>query len=139
MAKRLITASDILAGHVSLDVACLDRIYPADGASARAGRAVLAAPRIPDPLSRAGGEDGEAFTAARNPVPRPAGASLTGPDGAASPTAWLRSTTSRRSGLARTIASFQRVFTAATRRGPRRGCGRCTCAAPEVHAANDRI
>jgi hypothetical protein len=26
MAKRLITVSDILAGHVSLDVACLDRI-----------------------------------------------------------------------------------------------------------------
>jgi hypothetical protein len=27
MAKRLITVNDILAGHVSLDVACLDRIY----------------------------------------------------------------------------------------------------------------
>src|SRR5660397_109557 len=51
-----------LAGHVSLDVACLDRIYLngllAHGAGARAGRAVLAAPRIPDPVSRGGGEDG---------------------------------------------------------------------------------
>src|SRR5664279_2196070 len=27
MAKRLITVNDILAGHLSLDVACLDRIY----------------------------------------------------------------------------------------------------------------
>jgi len=27
MAKRLITVNDILAGHVSLDVACLDRIH----------------------------------------------------------------------------------------------------------------
>ena len=27
MAKRLITVNDILAWHVSLDVACLDRIY----------------------------------------------------------------------------------------------------------------
>ena len=27
MATRLITVNDILAGHVSLDVACLDRIY----------------------------------------------------------------------------------------------------------------
>jgi len=27
MATRLITMNDILAGHVSLDVACLDRIY----------------------------------------------------------------------------------------------------------------
>src|SRR5664279_148514 len=31
----------------------------AHGAGARAGRAVLAAPRIPDPLSRGGGEDGD--------------------------------------------------------------------------------
>jgi|GEM_PF-2331349 hypothetical protein len=27
MATRLITVNDILAGHVSVDVACLDRIY----------------------------------------------------------------------------------------------------------------
>jgi len=27
MARRLITVNDILAGHVSLDVAWLDRIY----------------------------------------------------------------------------------------------------------------
>jgi hypothetical protein len=62
MATRLITVNDILAGHVSLDVACLDRIYLngllAHGAGARAGRAVLAAPRIPDPVSGGGGEDG---------------------------------------------------------------------------------
>src|SRR5659263_476868 len=31
----------------------------AHGAGARPGRAVLAAPRIPDPLSRGGGEDGD--------------------------------------------------------------------------------
>jgi hypothetical protein len=27
MTRRLITVNDVLAGHVSLDVACLDRIY----------------------------------------------------------------------------------------------------------------
>ena len=27
MAKRLVTVEDVLAGHVTLDVRCLDRIY----------------------------------------------------------------------------------------------------------------